>query len=75
MHTFTIDELEVDVTVGPNGEKAVRIPPTGAGTYEIQVHDSGPRKHDGDPYGRLVGGAKAAIPARPTVRAVLTPNR
>ena len=36
MHTFTIDDLDVDVTVGPNGEKAVRIPPAGAGNYEYK---------------------------------------
>jgi uncharacterized cupredoxin-like copper-binding protein len=36
IHTFTIDELDVDVTVGPNGEKAVRIRPTTAGIYEYK---------------------------------------
>jgi uncharacterized cupredoxin-like copper-binding protein len=36
MHTFTIDEFDVDVTVGPNGEKAVRIRPTTAGSYEYK---------------------------------------
>lgn len=48
MHTFTIDELDVDVTVGPDGEKAVRIPPTTAGTYEYKLHHPWTREHDRD---------------------------
>lgn len=34
VHTFTIDELDIDVTIGPLGEKALSLTPGDAGTYE-----------------------------------------
>lgn len=36
IHTFTIDELSVDATVGPPGEKALSFVPSKAGTFEYK---------------------------------------
>ena len=36
IHTFTIDELGIDVTVGPRGEKALSISPRNTGTFEYK---------------------------------------
>ncbi len=36
MHTFTIDELGVDVTVGPRGEQALSLSPRNTGTFEYK---------------------------------------
>ena len=44
IHTFTIEELDIDVTVGPRGEKALELTPSNAGTFEyictITGHES-----------------------------------
>ena len=34
IHTFTIEELDIDVTVGPRGEKSLELTPADAGTFE-----------------------------------------
>ena len=36
IHTFTIDELSVDATVGPRGEKALTFVPSKTGTFEYK---------------------------------------
>ena len=36
LHTFTIDELDIDVTIGPRGEKALELTPTSSGTFEYK---------------------------------------
>ena len=36
VHTFTIDELGIDVTIGPRGEKALEITPANPGTFEYK---------------------------------------
>ena len=44
IHTFTIDELNIEVVVGPRGEKALLLTPTNTGTFEytctIPGHES-----------------------------------
>ena len=44
IHTFTIDELGIDVIIGPRGEKALSLSPQNAGTFEytctIPGHES-----------------------------------
>ena len=44
IHTFTIDDLAIDATVGPRGERALSITPAKAGEYEytcsIPGHES-----------------------------------
>jgi len=36
IHTFTINELDIDVTVGPRGEKALSVTSPDAGTFEYK---------------------------------------
>ena len=36
IHTFTIDELSIDATVGPRGEKVLSFVPSKAGTFEYK---------------------------------------
>ena len=36
IHTFTIDELGIDVTVGPRGEKALELSSANTGTFEYK---------------------------------------
>ena len=36
IHTFTIDELGIDVTIGPRGEKALSLSPSDTGTFEYK---------------------------------------
>ena len=44
IHTFTIDELDIDVTIGPRGEKALELTAPSKGTFEytctIPGHES-----------------------------------
>ena len=41
IHTFTIDELGIDVTIGPRGEKALSVSPSNTGTFEYKCNIPG----------------------------------
>ena len=41
IHTFTIDELDIDVTIGPRGEKALELTPPTKGTFEYRCTIAG----------------------------------
>ena len=47
IHTFTIDELDVDVTIGPRGEKILKLTPANKGTFEYRCTIPGHESMEG----------------------------
>ena len=45
--TFTIDELDIDVTIGPRGEKILKLTPANKGTFEYRCTIPGHESMEG----------------------------
>ena len=59
-HTFTIDELDIDVSLAPEAQEEITFTATEEGTFEFYCAESGHR--DAGMYGYLGVGEEPAIP-------------
>ena len=59
-HTFTVDELEIDIHLAPGGQQEITFTPTEVGIFEFYCAEPGHR--DAGMIGKLVVGEEPVLP-------------